>query len=427
MIEKKELSGIYKFLNDAVPVLMGIYVFFVPIPHSTAIKEISFYLALSVTFVLVVSKKIHFAFDSPLTRPFVLFAAWALIGLPFAMFKWNSIHDFVFLFIKYLALYYILVNFFKSRERIVILSWIIVASLAIFSFGGMLYYYGYQGYKFLSDRIDFLEMEINIIGYPALFAILLAIALLPIARRKAAQVALLFSMAGTSLVLLLTRSRGTLLGLVLSMMVLFPRRKVLVSLVSLFLVSLILVLPVQDRLTPEAIVTKLRIEERVGIWRTYLEVVKDYPVMGIGFGMSMWQDQAFWDKYSFRLPPEKRFIPDPRLPLEIRFVKHDPANLLMSILTRLGVVGLILWLYVLIAFTKTGWQIVRKGRDDFIKDFGICLSAAFVAYFVKGMFEPALSHVPAVVSYEIFAMMTILWRMQKEDVASGGVATVPTS
>jgi len=44
LIEKKELTGIYKYVNDAVPVLLGIYVFFVPIPHSTAIKEISFYL-----------------------------------------------------------------------------------------------------------------------------------------------------------------------------------------------------------------------------------------------------------------------------------------------------------------------------------------------------------------------------------------------
>ena len=431
VIEKKELSGIYKFLNYAVPVLMGIYVFFVSIPHSTAVKEISFYLALSATLVLIASKKVSFSFDSPLTKPFVLFAAWALIGLPFAMYKWNSIHDFIFLFVKYLALYYILINFFQSRGRIVILSWIIVASLAVFSFGGMLYYYGYQGHKFLSDRIDFLEMEINIIGYPALFAILLAIALLPIARRKTAQVALLVSMAGTSVMVLLTRSRGTLLGLVLSMMVLFSKRKVLVSLVSLFLVSLMLILPVKSRLTPDAIITKLRTEERIGIWRTYLEVVKDHPVMGIGFGMEMWKDRAFWDKYSSRLPLEKRFfvyaIPDPRLPPEKIFPTHDPANLLVSNLTRLGVVGLILWLYVIIAFVKMGWRVVKTARDDFIKDFGICLSAAFVAYFVKGMFEPALSHVPAIVSYEIFSMMTILWRMQNEDMSPGGVDTVPTS
>ena len=136
--------------------------------------------------------------------------------------------------------------------------------------------------------------------------------------------------------------------------------------------------------------------------------------------------RLFGNEYSSLLPPEKRFIPNPNLPLEIRFIKHDPANLLVSNLTRLGVVGLILWLYVLIAFVKMSWRVVKTARDDFIKDFGICLSAAFVAYFVKGMFEPALSHVPAIVSYEIFAMMTILWRMQNEDM-SRGVGAVPTS
>jgi hypothetical protein len=65
-------------------------------------------------------------------------------------------------------------------------------------------------------------------------------------------------------------------------------------------------------------------------------------------------------------------------------------------------------------FVRMSWTLVKHGKDDLIKSWGLCIMAAFIAWFIKGMFEPALSHVPAIINYTIFAMMTILWKLDSE-------------
>jgi O-antigen ligase len=402
------VDRIVLFSQHAVTALLGIFIFFTPIPHTTAIKEICFYSALVITLVLVLSGKMRWSFRSPLAVPFALYAIWAFIGLFFALDKANSIHDFYAHLIKYLILYYLLIHFYNTRGRLVGLSWIIVLSITSFSVLGATYYYGIKGFHLMEDRIDFLEMEINIIGFPTLFGILLALTLYGWQKRNVLKALLLISIAGIGFVTLLTRSLGTLLGLIFSLATLFPRRKLIVSAIGCLMALLILILPVKARLTPDAVYNKLRTEDRVNIWSTYYELFKDYPIMGIGFGQAMWQDKALWDRYASRLPANMQTI------------NQDPGNILVSNLVRLGVVGLGLYLYILFAIGKMGWALIRRGRDDFIKDFSLCTTAAFIAYFVKGMFEPGLAHVPALVAFTILAMMTSLWRMQGESPVPDG-------
>ena len=49
--------NIFDFLNQSVPVLMGIFIFFNPFPHTTAIKEISFYLSVVIVVILILFKR----------------------------------------------------------------------------------------------------------------------------------------------------------------------------------------------------------------------------------------------------------------------------------------------------------------------------------------------------------------------------------
>ena len=93
-----------KFLEQSVPVLIGIFIFFNPFPHTTAFKEICYYTAVFFTIILVSSKKTNFDFKSPLILPFGLFVFWAFIGLFFALDKKNSIHDFYSHLLRYIIL-----------------------------------------------------------------------------------------------------------------------------------------------------------------------------------------------------------------------------------------------------------------------------------------------------------------------------------
>lgn len=61
-----------------------------------------------------------------------------------------------------------------------------------------------------------------------------------------------------------------------------------------------------------------------------------------------------------------------------------------------------------------GWTTVMRGRDDFIREWGLCITAAFTAFFIQGMFADAEFGLQAIVQYTILAMMTILWQLNKK-------------
>ena len=387
---------------------MGIFLFFNPFSHTTAIKEICFYLSVFIVLILISCKKTDFSFKSPLTLPFALFTAWAFIGLFFALYKENSIHDFYAHLLKYLTVYYIIINFFNSSKRLIIMSWIIIGSATIFSIGGFVYFYLILGNNLSTERMLFQETSINIIGYVSIFAFLLSVHLFQSSGILYKKILLLISITVTSIVTIRSLSLGTLLAMILSLLVLFPKNRKTVFLTFLLLavvlaITFLTFAPTKSRLSANNLQHKLNNGHRIQIWHTYLEIIKDYPISGIGFDMGdMWHDQNLWDKYSARISSKFRTN-----------IMH-PHNIFISITVRLGLVGLGLFFYILFVFVRTSWIVIKNGKDDFIKSWGLCITAAFVAWFIKGMFEPALSHVPAIINYTIFAMMTILWKLNSE-------------
>ena len=400
-------NKVFKVLNLSVPILIGIFLFFNPFSHTTAIKEICFYLSLFIVLILVCFKKINFSFKSPLTLPFALFTVWAFIGLFSALYKENSIHDFYAHLLKYLVFYYIMVNFFDSRKRLTILSWVIIVSATIFSIGGMGYFYLVMGHNILTTRMTFQETSINIIGFVCIFALFLSVNLTSRTSIIYKKIFLLISVVATTLVIIRTLSFGTLMGMT-PILLMFPKNKKVVILIVLLIAAILVITtqnfkPAKIRFSSKYIINKLQNEERIKIWYTYFEIIKDFPIAGIGFDMNdMWHDQNLWDKYIARIPSKYR--------------THIwiPHNIFISIAVRLGLVGLGLFFYIIFMFVRMSWIVIKHGKNDFIKSWGLCISAAFVAWFVKGMFEPALSHVPAIINYTIFAMMTILWKLNSK-------------
>ena len=97
---------IFDLLNQSIPVLMGVFIFFNPFPHTTAIKEISFYLSVVIVVVLVLFKRTEFSLKTPLLVPFGLFVFWSFLSIFWALNVENSIHDFYSHLIRYIILYY---------------------------------------------------------------------------------------------------------------------------------------------------------------------------------------------------------------------------------------------------------------------------------------------------------------------------------
>jgi len=402
--EQNTKEKIFNILNLGVPILMGIFLFFVPFPHTTAIKEICFYLSIFIVILLIFLKKGSFSFRSPLTLPFALFTAWVFVGLFFALYKENSIHDFYAHLLKYLAIYYILINFFSSRKRLIILSWIIIISAGIFSIGGLVYFYVILKNP-ISTRLGFSHMmNITLIGFVTIFAMLLSLRQFRLETNWYRKAILVVCLLGTSTATYLTMSRGSLMAAFIALIVFFVKRNRL-SVVFLIIFSLIVVTSVPVLKSRLSFSTALK-DIRVGINLTTLEIIKDYPIIGIGFGMETYGYSDFIDlaKYNAKIPPQ----------YQQKTVVRSPHNSFADVAVRAGVVGLALFLFIYFSFIRLGWNIIRYGKDDFIKEWGICIIAAFIGVFIQELFADGMFGPQAIVLYTIFAIMTILWQINTE-------------
>ncbi|HOG18398.1 MAG TPA: O-antigen ligase family protein [Syntrophales bacterium] len=396
----------YAFLNQCIPWLIGIFLFFNPFPHTTAVKEISFYLSLLFFLVLLFARKRGFSFRTPLSIPFALFVIWSCIGLFFALNKPNSFHDIYAHLLKHLFVFYIVVNFFSSEKRFQAILWVFIISTGILIFILLIHEYAIL-HRPLRELFGlyFPEIAPNIIALLTLFSMLLSISLIRDVNPTYRNIVLIASVCLSAFATAATQARSAILAMIGAIAVIFPRRKKILLWFCVITVALAAAfMPIKDRFTLDAMRQKMKDDHRLSIWLCYAEIIKDHPIVGVGFGMQTCYDDKMLMKYNQRVPEQYRMT----------HLYNAPHNLLVDTATRTGLVGLALFLYILFSFVKMGWHLIRRGRNEFIRDWSLCIMGTFVAVFIQGMFENTLSGPPAVILYSIFAMMTILWRMQHE-------------
>jgi len=405
---KKTDMGLFDFIDRSIPVLIGIFLFFNPFPHTTSIKEISFYSALILVSVLVFRKKIEFTLKTPLFFPLMLFTLWSFLMLEYAIDKGNSIHDFRTHLLRYIVLYYILINFFTSRKSLEAISWIIIVSTVLASVCGLYYDYFVLGKSF-SERfgLDFTEINTNQIGVLSVFATILCLHNIKVAKSLYLKIGTLFLACLLAVNMFFTQTRSSLLSLCLSALVLFPRSKkaFLVLIVSFIIV--IFITPVGDRIRGsihEPQDRRLRFHQ----FMLELEVVKDYLFTGTGFGLKNLGDLVDLDTYN------KRMLKKPH-PKEYEKYDQISHSLITSVAARTGIVGLVLFMYILFVVLKMCWSTLRESEDEFVKNWSGCVTASLLSFFIIGLFESVFFHMAEVVIFTIFGMATIVWRLNRMD------------
>lgn len=407
-------SDVFNLLNLSIPVLIGMLIFLNPFPHITSIKEICFYLSVFIVLVLVACRKVELSLETPLLIPFGLFVFWGGLSIFFALDKGNSIHDFYAHLLKYIIFYYILINFFNTRKRFSVLSWVIITSSSIFAIWGLVYYYLILG-NALTERwfvsINVTQTPTNtmviIFAIAALLALHIFLTDKDLYRRIICFVCI-FPLAST---VFLTQTRAAFLGLFLGVVVILLRNKkaLIISLVVLTLIFFLM--PVGKRFSSELPRELSGYSVRLHRNLVSLEVVKDYPIIGIGFSQGPYWDFIDIKKYNERVPEKIR--QSRSFPTNAA----DAHNMLLGIAVRLGLVGLALFLYILFAFARMCWKIVKYGKDDFIKGWGLCVASLMVMYIVSGITGTHACHMLELVFYTIFSMITILWRLNTEEKA----------
>jgi hypothetical protein len=101
--------------------------------------------------------------------------------------------------------------------------------------------------------------------------------------------------------------------------------------------------------------------------------------------------------------------------------------MVIDVAVRTGWIGLGLFAIIMAFYLRMAWDLVMRRQDVFLADWGRCTLAAFFVIFFQGLLENTLNGPPALILYIIFAMATILWKMEPISVNTECGQSVPES
>lgn len=161
-------------------------------------------------------------------------------------------------------------------------------------------------------------------------------------------------------------SRGAYVGLLVGMVILFLIKN------QKLLIPIILVLVFWQVVLPEKVIERIQgtkneygeldqsSELRLVMWEKGMEFFKQSPIFGIGFGVYRMQDYGTGLK--------------------------DTHNIYVKILAEQGIIGMILFIFVVFAMCRQAFFLYQKGDDDFSRGLGLGLFASMFTLLINNFF-----------------------------------------
>jgi putative inorganic carbon (HCO3(-)) transporter len=210
--------------------------------------------------------------------------------------------------------------------------------------------------------------------------------------------------------LLLTQSRGAMLGLGIALVALFFawRRRWVVSLVALvgmvFLAGLLLARfpELLGSVDPaESMGTRTTLSSfdfRLTVWRAALQVLQAFPLSGVGIGTFDTIVRLLFP----HLYPASPYNPSANI--------THAHNELLQVAIDLGIPGFVAYVALLAAFVRTAWRAYAWAPDERIKRLILGLGAGMLAHQIFGLTDAfLLGTKPGIVMWMIMGLVTGLY------------------
>lgn len=348
-----------------------------PFPHTTTIQQAAYYLSLLLTLGYLVRQRDHSFLQTPLTLPVALFTGWACLGLFFAIDLETSLHDFRAHLLEYIALYVILVTFVNSKKRLLALGWLLVLSMTTAAALELYKFYGAGGHPW-GERFILADPEYPVgpFGFMAFYAALFALTLLRLQRhwgRLLLIPCLLLLLATVACV----QTRAILIAMPFAFLMFFWHKKKAMALalvLSLAAGGFIMTVVRPPGTTTTGYIPRLTIN-----YISYL-LLKEHPVVGIGFGISTFGNPKFIDHqaYMAQVPAAIRKADEP---------VSNPHNMWLEVPVRTGVVGLALFVAIVVVGFRQSLGLVQQASDEGARLWGMTVASTLVLFCIYGLFN----------------------------------------
>ncbi|PKN83272.1 MAG: hypothetical protein CVU51_12780 [Deltaproteobacteria bacterium HGW-Deltaproteobacteria-1] len=372
---------------------MGIHILVNPLPLDS-VNEVCFYISCGALIALLLFRKTAFSLRSPLTIWFSLFFFWAVLGLCTTLDFSNTLHDLRRYLLEYLVIFYLLINFYNSRNRLEFLSDLIITSAMVFSIGGIIVFY----------FIEFQEMYTGFMCFTTILAGTLSLRGVYQPGSMLRQTVYFFCFLVLTMVTMLNKSRGATISLCIALLIMCLHRKKNIILMAVAGVMIAFTPGFTDRISTMGFTRDIRSK----IFRLAGEVIKDYPVYGVGYGGEIYRNSHLinLEKYNEQLPEEYQ---------QKNGLVKSTHNMFLDVTIRTGIVGLGLFLLIFLTAVWMLWDIFRRRKEEFFRSWSICLFACLSSFIVLALFADALYGVQGTLLYVNLAMIGILWNLSRKE------------
>ena len=346
-----------------------------------------------------------------LDLPIIGLIVMALVGL-YPSVEMSTSLRVLYKMIVEIAIFYGLVNGANSRKRIWAITGIMLAAGAGAGFLGLIGTNWSTSklvillpiYKWLpSTAIPFLNkagFNGNIVGGTLAMLVPLNLSLFCFGSKQRSKLLLGLSLLVMGTILLLTQSRGGLMGFAVALVAIaIWRSRWFITLVPLALIGLFSASRYfgVERIADFLLVTAAAnsAQGRFEIWQRAIYMLQDFPFTGIGLGTFSHVASVM---YPFFL-----IGPDASIP--------EAHNVFLQTGIDLGIPGLVSFIAVLTAFSITAVETVRMAKRTELEPLAIGLLCGFVVYLIHGLVDAVtFSTKPGTVLWAILGLTTALWR-----------------
>ncbi|OPY14816.1 MAG: O-Antigen ligase [Syntrophus sp. PtaB.Bin001] len=383
-----------------------VFLFLIPFPHVTALSEISFYLAVLCAAWLFTGRMLTLRVRTPLIIPMLAFALWAALSSLWAADAGNNLLNVYNHLVKMIILYVLLASVFTKPEDFRRIFWILVLSLALYSLWAIVQYYIIFGYSPLKHRLNFgPSMNTNRMGHLCVVVLFLGLSLWREEHTPGRRILLFSALLTIATAMLFIHSRTVIVAMASGLIILawHHRRTAMVGFTLLAVVVSLLFY-----ISPSIWQKKFnRLMEgkdnRVAIYATFFNMAVEQPLTGYGFSTDL---KKHWQRTNDKLPA--------RFHTEKPYLPH---NFLLDLAVHLGIVGILLYCWLLVAVARTGCLLARMGATSFLGRQGLGVLAAFTAIYTAGLVGNIFHPVTETLVFTLMALLTILWH-QKSAVKS---------
>lgn len=378
-----------------VPFLVLVNIALNPFPHTTSIREISYYGAVALFAFYFLRYRDWSVFNTPFTLPVALFTGWSFVGLFWALDVGASLHDIRSHLLKYIVFFLLLTVFFNSRAKIRLLFWVIIVSVMLSGLHDMYFFYMVDKNSCLSRMaIPNHQLPVGPLGFMAVFAGMLAVHLLRTGKSFWERFGLIVCVVGLLLIFFATQMRSLLIALPFVFVALFwDNKKILVSLIVVLLIFSYIFF------------TKLRAlddvysyTDRLTINIMSLMIIKGDPIAGIGFSMETPGNHDLIDHEVLRMKIPEKFRHD-----TVEY--NNPHNMWLGLAVRLGLVGLSFFAGIFIVGGRICLATISQYDNREMRLAGqLCLAFLFL-FSVYGIFNEVFMHLLEMLLTLVFAII----------------------